>query len=345
MSTNSNSKQTDWESFQSAIRTFYNVCTAGFWIIYFLCYSFEKNILKNIFGKLGISPFPEIEPSWIFGVFIIIALFITVPILFQTLPRSKEIKEVDKLVSSLAESVDKSINVSANLEKFRRGQSFIATKDILYDKFKEARAVLQSKKGGTIYMTNFLVRLDDDKSINYYKDEVKYCQDYKDVEVRKIITIHDKTKLNIYKKIVEDAHKQRSKGKGFCLRNLHIAYLRVPNFELSTWFPEVIGVQILANDRVILMNPRVARLTTTQADLTPLSIHEAVINESEDSNFVKFFKDYHTKIWEKIKESEGEYGFILYDGEKGNLTTNEMWKTIEKQMDDIHDWKKPDKKT
>ena len=337
MSTNSvsHSQATSWVySLKAYIINFLIVLNIGFLIINFLCSPYGQKILKHFnFPPL----LPEPEPSWVFVVFMIIALCITVPIfIIHSLPRSKEIRKADELIRSLDGYVVSSGSIANHLEQFKRTKSYfvetnkVENKKALYKEFEKAREDLQAQGGGDIHMTNFLVKLDDPESKEYYEKEVDYCIEYDKVHVYKIITIHHKSKLDVYKNIVEKAHTHH-------LKNLHIAYLRVPNFEKSTWFPEVIGVQVLANNKVILMDPRVARLTTKERGCKPLAISEE-LNGASKSNFVVFFEEYHEELWKKIKDTSGDYGCILYDGDDDIQLDQCIWDKIEKQMNQIHVW-------
>ena len=228
---------------------------------------------------------------------------------------------LEKIDSNLAQSE----SIANYLDDYKSTKTFrLDSKTLLYDRLLEARVKSQKKGGGIIYVTNFLIKLET-TSLDYYRKEIEYCQNYPDVIVKKIITVHDQTKFDIYKRIVEEAS---SKG----ITNLHLAYLHIQKFDL-TQQPGIMGVQVLNEKKVILMDPRVARLTDLQPQWMPLVINGEYIPEVCTA--------YHEFLWDQIRHSQvNEHGCILYDGGQNispgfQQATDEEWKQIERQMNDV----------
>ena len=246
---------------------------------------------------------------------------------------AKSIEEFQTIIGTSLEKIENNLaqseSISNNLEDYKSTKTTpLESKEILYARLKEARAKCQNHGGGIIYMTNFLIELTGE-SLQYYEEEIELCQKYKNVIVKKLITIHDQTKFDTYKRIVDRAVEHN-------ITNLHLAYLHIQKFERSdlTRQPGIMGVQVLSETKVILMNPCVARLSDYHPEYVPLVINGEFIPEA--------CADYHKLLWDQIKNSNvNEHGCILYDGGQdirpGTIqATPEIWKQVEKQMNDVN---------
>jgi len=198
---------------------------------------------------------------------------------------------------------------------------FIEASDF-YDYLDYARKNAKKR----VYLTNFsIIPYEIETKNSYFRKELSYCRSlYKqnhEAKIKRIITIHTKDKLQLYKKIIK-------KMVDNDIKNFNLAYLHIDNFDETAYLPGVIGIQIIDDD-VIIMDPRIARIGQ---DEPPILI--------QNPQIAAVFKEYHKKLWKEIEGSNGpeERGCILYCGDYGKeknksiFNASNIWTTIENQM-------------
>jgi len=177
-----------------------------------------------------------------------------------------------------------------------------------------------------VYLTNYsIIPYKSENKNSYFKKELTYCNSlYRknhEAKIKRIITIHNQEKLTLYRNIIK-------KMINNDVRNFNMAYLHINNFAETDYLHGVIGIQII-DDEVFIMDPRIARI---EQDRPPILI--------QNKQIADFFNEYHTKLWEEIKNSDDpkERGCILYCGDYGkeknkSIYENDIiWNTIKNQM-------------
>ena len=320
-------KNKKWEALWNGVRQICTILSVLFVVLYTVV-SLLLPEVPNFLGKESLSK--ELNYAIIVVVFSGTMLFV-LPCIIHIYLKLAE----NKLTKELTEITDKLVISKDHLEEIK-GFSLIKKAELIKSKADFFKVLDKARKstpenGNTeIRLMNFAKTIQEqqkeENARKYYKQEIDFCQERRDVKLFKIVSIHTKEKFIECWKMAKEAEKNE-------LENFYLAYLHMSDFEEVT-LPKIIGVQII-DDNVIFMHPTSARIDTADH-------REPIFIQSKE--IAEIYSDYHRELWKEIKkyhkqwlardlkdEEKKEYGYIghiLYTGEKKTSSEDRVWKDI-----------------
>ena len=250
----------------------------------------------------------------VFIVFFILNICLMVFFFLKTISTKKDSNEQKKLISSIYEGQLATIQNTLNdindilpqykkcpLENF---EGLIPSKIISSEqKYYEIATESKNKAKDYVYSTYYA---DHDhntskvEAIEYFKNDLKFCNTNPDVVMRRIMTIHNNYKLDMCKSMI-DRMKLSS--------NFFLAYLNVPSFNNFRLGKMPVGMQVF-DDEVIIMNPESAR------NVDPFKNHIYV----KSKDIAQIYKEYHEELWNAI--ADDTQGLLDFNQETTKIRTS-----------------------
>jgi hypothetical protein len=299
-------------------------------VLVFIIYIIASFLLPEVAKILGKESLPNIFSYAIIGVVFIGTMLFALPIIVWI----NKNRDRDKLIENINKITEK-INSSNDIIEKAITPLIIKEAKIIteQDNFFNILNLERDKASKNIRLMNFAKTMNEQEKANgnakrYYKDEISFYGKKPNVQIFKIVSIHKKAKFKECFDLAREAQLAN-------LENFNLAYVLLEYFSFPKT-PKITGVQIFDENIVILMDPQVARIDSSNHDKTILLRSDVIAQK---------WSWYYDAIWAEIQhnhqqwldgknvdnsnvDNKGYIGHILYSGDQMKISEGRIWENI-----------------